>query len=172
MMDDNQLGRVSIWSVLAKYWNSFVWVLIAFLIIWTSVFVAAYDFAEVVNDISDTGSSPFRSGSGAVVALVFVKAYATYTIGAMMILVIVLALLMDGMENLKMTLTRWLREKVEEEQRAKARAEGLSEGREEGRVEGKAQGLSEANRRWTDWYRRLKEAEEKNEPFDEPPPEL
>ena len=59
-----------------------------------------------------------------------------------------------------MTLTRWLREKVEEEQRAKARAEG------------KAQGVSEANRRWADWYRRLKEAQEKNEPFDEPPPEF
>ena len=144
------------------------------------MFVAAYDFAEVVNDSSDTGSSPFRSGSGAVVALVFVKDYATYTIGAMMMLVIVLALLMDGTENLKMTLTRWLREKVEEEQRAIARAEGLSEGRavglsegrEEGHAEGRAEGASEANRRWTDWYRRLKEAEEKNEPFDEPPPEL
>ena len=47
MMDDNQPGRVSIWSVLAKYWNSFVWVLIAFLIIWTSVFVSAYDFAGI-----------------------------------------------------------------------------------------------------------------------------
>ncbi|MCY4652617.1 MAG: hypothetical protein OXC95_05570 [Dehalococcoidia bacterium] len=133
-----------------------------------------------MNDSSDTGSSPFRSGSGAVVALVFVKDYATYTIGAMMMLVIVLALLMDGTENLKMTLTRWLREKVEEEQRAIARAEGLSEGRavglsegrEEGHAEGRAEGASEANRRWTDWYRRLKEAEEKNEPFDEPPPEL
>lgn len=168
MMDDSPTGRVSIWSVLAKYWNSFVWVLIVFLVIWTSVFISAYDFDRIANDSANIGSSPFRSGSGIVVALVFVKDYATYTIGAMMMLVIVLALLMDGTENLKMTLTRWLREKVEEEQRAKARAEGLSEGRAEGRAEGE----SEANRRWADWYRRLKEAQKKNEPFDEPPPEL
>ncbi len=77
-----------------------------------------------------------------------------------MILVIIMALAMDGKENLKLTLTRWLREKVEEEQRAK----DISVGRE--------QGISEANRKWSDWYRRLKEAEEKNEPFDEPPPEF
>ena len=160
MMDDNTTGRVSIWSVLAKYWNSFVWVLIAFLIIWTSVFVSAYDFTRVANDSVNVGSSPFRSVSSVAVALVFVKDYATYTIGAMMMLVIVLALLMDGTENLKMTLTRWLREKVEEEQRARDRAEG------------KAQGLSEANSRWSDWYHRMKQAQEKNEPFDEPPPEL
>ena len=168
MMDDDQLGRVSIWSVLAKYWNSFVWVLIAFLVIWTSVFVSAYDFTGVANASANAYSSPFRSRDGVAVALLFVKDYATYTIGAMMLLVIVLALLMDGTENLKMTLTRWLREKVEEDQRAKARAEGLAEGR----VEGKAQGVSEANRRWADWYRRLKEAQGKNELFDEPPPEL
>ena len=71
---------------------------------------------------------------------------------------------MDGKENLKVTLTRWLREKVEEEQRARDRAEG--------RVEGKAQGISEANSKWSDWYHRMKQAQEKNEPFDEPPPEL
>ena len=139
-MDDDRLGRVSIWSVLAKYWNSFVWVLIAFLIIWTSVFVWAYDFAGVADDSANTGSSPFRSRSDVSVALIFVKDYATYTIAAMMTLVIVMALLMDGTENLKMTLTRWLREKVEEEQRAKARAEGLSEGLAEGKAQRAQQG--------------------------------
>jgi hypothetical protein len=71
---------------------------------------------------------------------------------------------MDGKENLKVTLTRWLREKVEEEEMIRARAEDRSEGR--------AEGLLEANRKWADWYRKLKEAQEKNEPFDEPPPEL
>ena len=55
-----------------------------------------------------------------------------------------------------MTLTRWLREKVEEEEMIRARAEGRAE----------------ANRRWADWYHRMKQAQEKNEPFDEPPPEL
>ena len=67
-----------------------------------------------------------------------------------------------------MTLTRWLREKVEEEQRARDRAEGRSEGL----VEGRTEGISEANQKWAHWYRRLKEAQEKNEPFHEPPPEL
>ncbi len=32
-MNDKSPERVSIWSVLAKYWNSIVWVLILFLII-------------------------------------------------------------------------------------------------------------------------------------------
>ena len=164
MMDDNPTGRVSIWSVLAKYWNSIVWVLIVFLIIWTSAFVAAYDFAEVANDSADTGSGPFKRGYYVAIVLAFVKDYASYTIGPVMVLTVIMALAMDGKENLKVTLTRWLREKVEEEQMIRARAEGRSEGR--------AEGLSEANRKWADWYRKLKEAQEKNEPFDEPPPEL
>ncbi len=164
MMDDNLTGRVSIWSVLAKYWNSIVWVLIVFLIIWTSVFVAAYDFAEVANDSANTGSEPFKKGYYVVVALAFIKDYASYTIGPVMILTVIMALAMDGKENLKVTLTRWLREKVEEEQRARDRAEGRADGLVEGRAE--------ANQKWAHWYRRLKEAQEKNEPFDEPPPEL
>ena len=164
MMDDNPTGRVSIWSVLAKYWNSIVWVLIVFLIIWTSVFVAAYDFAEVTNDSANTGSGPFKKGYYVAVGLAFIKDYASYTIGPVMVLTVIMALAMDGKENLKVTLTRWLREKVEEEQRARDRAEGRADGLVEGRAE--------ANQKWAHWYRRLKEAQEKNEPFDEPPPEL
>ena len=76
-MDDRRPERVSIWSVLAKYWNSFVWVLIVFLIIWTSVFVAAYDFAGVADDSVKEGLSSFRSGSNTAVALAFVKDYAS-----------------------------------------------------------------------------------------------
>ena len=163
-MDDNPTRRVSIWSVLAKYWNSIVWVLIVFLIIWTSIFVAAYDFAEVANDSASTGAGPFKRGYYVAVALTFLKDYASYTIGPVMALVIIMALAMDGKENLKLTLTRWLREKVEEEEMIRARAEGRSEGRSEG--------LSEANRKWAEWYRNMKEAQEKNEPFDEPPPEF
>ena len=155
-MNDKSPERVSIWSVLAKYWNSIVWVLIVFLIVWTSVFVAAYDFVQVANDSANTGSGPFKRGYYVAVGLAFLKDYASYTIGSLMILVIIMALAMDGKENLKVTLTRWLREKVEEEEMLRARAEGRAE----------------ANRKWSDWYRRLKEAEEKNEPFDEPPPEF
>ena len=130
----------------------------------TSVFVAAYDFAEVANDSVDTGSGPFKRGYYVVIVLAFVKDYASYTIGPVMVLTVIMALAMDGKENLKVTLTRWLREKVEEEQRARDRAEGRADGLVEGRAE--------ANQKWAHWYRRLKEAQEKNEPFDEPPPEL
>lgn len=62
----------------------------------------------------------------------------------------------DGKENLKVTLTRWLREKVEEEQMEKARTEGAAR----------------AHAAWLVWYEKLKEAQRKGEPFDEPPPEL
>ena len=85
MKDDNPTGRVSIWSVLAKYWNSIVWVLILFLVIWTSVFVTAYDFAEVANDSANTGSGPFKKGYYVAVSLAFIKDYASYTIGPVMI---------------------------------------------------------------------------------------
>ena len=71
-----------------------------------------------------------------------------------------------------MTLTRWLREKVEEEEMIRARAEGRSEGLAEGRSEGRSEGLSEANRKWAEWYRKFKDAQDRNEPFDEPPPEF
>lgn len=62
----------------------------------------------------------------------------------------------DGKENLKVTLTRWLREKVEEEQMEKARTEGAARERAA----------------WLVWYGKLKDAQKKGEPFDEPPPEL
>ena len=47
-----------------------------------------------------------------------------------------------------------------------ARAEGIAEGRAKGRAEGKA----EAQRSWNEWYRRQVEAQEKGQPFTEPPP--
>ena len=59
-----------------------------------------------------------------------------------------------------MTLTRWLREKVEEEQLERARSEGIY------------QGAAKSHAAWLVWYNKLKEAQKKGEPFDEPPPEL
>ncbi len=55
-----------------------------------------------------------------------------------------------------MTLTRWLREKVEEEQMEKARTQGAARERAA----------------WLIWYEKLRESQKKGEPFDEPPPEL
>ncbi len=59
----------------------------------------------------------------------------------------------------------WTKRKVEE-----ARVEARAEGREEGREEGRAEGRRENHDQWETWFRRLKEAEAKGMPFDEPPP--
>ncbi|MXY22599.1 MAG: hypothetical protein F4Y49_14850 [Dehalococcoidia bacterium] len=75
---------------------------------------------------------------------------------AVVMLAIIFVLVVDGKEHLKVTITRWLREKVEEEQRAQDRAEGAARERAA----------------WLVWYNKLKEAQKKGEPFDEPPPEL
>ena len=42
--------------------------------------------------------------------------------------------------------------------------------REEGRVEGRAEGRAEARAEWDAWVARMREAQAKGEPFDEPTP--
>ncbi len=63
-----------------------------------------------------------------------------------------------------MTITRWLRQKVEEEQLEEVRAEGMAKGMHEG--------SARTHSAWLEWYNRSQEARKKGEPFDEPPPEL
>ncbi len=58
------------------------------------------------------------------------------------------------------------REQGREEGRVAGRVEGREEGRVAGRVEGRAELLAEIR----EWDRRRREAEARNEPFDEPPP--
>lgn len=53
-----------------------------------------------------------------------------------------------------------------------ARAEGIAEGRAIGRTIGIAEGRAEAQRQWREWYQRQAEAQEKGQPFTEPPPTL
>ena len=48
--------------------------------------------------------------------------------------------------------------------------QGKAEGKTEGRAEGIEQGIAAAYRQWQAWNARRIEAEEKGEPFDEPPP--
>lgn len=62
-----------------------------------------------------------------------------------------------------------LREKLESV-REKRRAEGRSAGFAEGRSVGLAEGLAESQHLWEAWYERLKAAQKRDEPFDEPPP--
>ncbi len=62
---------------------------------------------------------------------------------------------------LSRSLEVWL-EKKREERREEGRVEGRVEGREEGRVEADAE--------WSAWLARMREAQAKGEPFDEPTP--
>ena len=165
MLSEGRTERVSLWSVLSKYWNSFIWILLIFLIIWTTAFALSYDFDRVMHRMpravstytsADVSATPFKQEAPLAVALVFLKDYATYTLPAVVMLAIIFVLVVDGKEHLKVTITRWLREKVEEEQRAQDRAEGAARERAA----------------WLVWYSKLKEAQKKGKPFDEPPPEL
>ena len=64
---------------------------------------------------------------------------------------------------------RWLNP-LKEQLRQEGRAEGRAEGHAEGRAEGQVEGRAETNAEWEAWNARRMEAEEKGEPFDEPPP--
>ena len=54
----------------------------------------------------------------------------------------------------------------------RGREEGRKEGRKEGREEGRNTGREQANDEWGAWYRRMLEARERGEEFDEPPPHV
>lgn len=177
MLSSRQTERVSLWSVLSKYWNSFIWILLIFLIIWTTAFALSYDFDKAIHGLprrvsiytsADASATPFKQEAPLAVALAFVKDYTTYTLPAVAMLAIIFVIIADGKENLKLTLTRWLREKVEEEQLEKAHSEGVAEGL----IAGIDQGAARNHAAWLVWYNKLKEAQKKGEPFDEPPPEL
>ena len=61
---------------------------------------------------------------------------------------------MDTQENTRMTISRWLRMKADEELRQIGREEGIAE----------------SNKAWDEWLRRMQEAQRDGKPFDEPPP--
>lgn len=67
-------------------------------------------------------------------------------------------------------ISRQKRAAIVEAARAEGIAEGRAEGRAEGKAEGKAEGRAEVQRGWNEWYRRQVEAQEKGQPFTEPPP--
>ena len=67
-----------------------------------------------------------------------------------------------------MVTARYLTEKFLEPLREKIRAEGI----EEGKAQGIAEGEARKQREWEDWLRDGREARERGEPFDEPPPSL
>ena len=53
-----------------------------------------------------------------------------------------------------------------------AKAEGKAEGIAEGKAEGIAEGKAEIQQQWRGWYQRQAEAQQKGQPFTEPPPTL
>ena len=65
---------------------------------------------------------------------------------------------MDAQENTRMTISRWLRMKADEELRQIGREEGIAEG------------IAESNKAWDEWLRKMREAQRDGKPFDEPPP--
>ena len=150
--------RVSLWSVTVKYWTLVVWVLAAFLAVWTALFIASYDFSRYTGGDAIIRETPFRAGARFAAGLVFLKDYGLFTIPVLTVAAIALALILDAQENTRMTISRWLRKKADEELR------------NEGRVEGKAEGIAENNKEWDEWLRRMQEAQRDGKPFDEPPP--
>ena len=59
----------------------------------------------------------------------------------------------------------------------RAYEQGLGQGKVQGKAEGKAEGIAQERERWIDydrrmqeWGRKMKESQENDEPFDEPPP--
>ena len=57
-----------------------------------------------------------------------------------------------------------------EEAKAEGFAEGMAEGIAEGMAEGIAEGEARAYRKFAEWERRRREAEDRGEEFTEPPP--
>ena len=183
---DDRNKRVSIWSVLNKYWALFVWTLVALLAIWTALFVASYDFSRYTDGAALARDTPFAANARFGAALAFLKDYAIFTIPVMTLAGIALALILDAKEHTTVFISKFLQMKADEEMREIAKDEGRAEGRTEGIAqgiavgelrgrevgiaEGETRGRDAANDAWNGWLRRMREAERDGKPFDEPPP--
>ena len=75
----------------------------------------------------------------------------------------------DAMMGTRDAINDWL-EKRRRQARAEGRAEGIAEGRVKGAAEGEARGRAEVVAEVVAWNERRLAAEERGEPFDEPPP--
>ena len=64
------------------------------------------------------------------------------------------------------------RQKVKAEVKSEVEAEVKAEGKALGIEIGKADGLAQKQREWETWLRGKEEADERGEPFDDPPPSL
>ena len=163
--------RVSISSVLIKYWALFAWTLVAILAIWTALFVASYDFSRYTDGAALARDTPFAAGARFGAALAFLKDYAIFTIPVMTLAGIALALILDAKEeHTTVFISKFLQMKADEEMREIAKDEGRTEGIAQGIAVGETRGRDAANDAWNGWLRRMREAERDGKPFDEPPP--
>ena len=143
-------NRIPLWSVTIKYWSLVVLFLAALLVVWTALFVASYDFSRYTDGDAIIRETPFAADAPFAVWLTFLKDYGLFTIPVLTVAAIALALILDTQENMRMTISRWLRKKADEELRN--------------------EGIEVANKAWDEWLRRMQEAQRDGKPFDEPPP--
>ena len=147
-------NRIPLWSVTIKYWSLVVLFLAALLIVWTALFVASYDFSRYTDGDAIIRETPFAADAPFAVWLTFLKDYGLFTIPVLTVAAISLAIILDAQENARMTISRWLRKKADEE----LRNEGIEVG------------VERTNKAWDEWLRRMQEAQRDGKPFDEPPP--
>ncbi|MDE0467795.1 MAG: hypothetical protein OYL97_12110 [Candidatus Poribacteria bacterium] len=76
-------------------------------------------------------------------------------------------------EGVDIMFRRWQEAReISRQERAAIAEAAKAEGKAEGIAEGVAEGRAEAQRQWREWYQRQTEAQEKGQPFTEPPPNL
>ena len=171
-------NRIPLWSVTIKYWSLVVLFLAALLAVWTALFVASYDFSRYTDGDAIIRETPFAADAPFAVWLTFLKDYGLFTIPVLTVAAISLALILDTQENVRMTISRWLRKKADEEIREEGIAIGVERGITVGVARGKAEGVDEgialgedkANKAWDEWLRKMQAAQRDGKPFDEPPP--
>lgn len=81
---------------------------------------------------------------------------ASRAIPLFIVLSITVVIFAEFIGGLIVVLARYLKHKFEKQAEAR----------------GKAQGIDQANAAWESWYERMKKAQDKDQPFDEPPPSL
>ena len=146
--ESGRSAREPVGTIPAGWWPAYIWIFAAKILSWTAL-VTRYH-------VMYGGHGGFTETARAVVSDVAIGipvAMASTTI------------LLEGVKVLMIT-AEYLRAKYLEPLKQSLR----DEGREEGLEEGLEQGREEMRVKAAVWYAKQKEAAEKGEPFDEPPP--
>ena len=167
MDSEERDGLYSPLSVTKDLWPWCLWVICVLTVAWTA-FIAWSEALSGNHPGVVEASIVVGTKAGAGVPLIFIYSVIIVSIGSFIkgggIMVMARAVesyLRDKIERQR----ERLREEGREQGLEKGREQGIELGREEGRQELKALAAEVA-----DWNRRRLEAEERGEPFDEPPP--